>query len=140
MEETEMNMSSLTAKSLILTGSAMTVLVGLSMPSQAKVMTAAQFLASMDEVKYVCRRLDEPFWLVKRQYGCGDQVSCRASGACEYHLKPPKKRRPNDPPLTHVVRLLEVGPDSNDHDGIDTDHDGFGHDKGDKGQSGNRPR
>jgi hypothetical protein len=126
MEETKMKMSSLTAKSLVLTGSAITVLVGLSMPSQAKVMTAAQFLASMDELKYVCRRLDEPFWLVKRQYGCGDQINCRASGTCVYHYKPHKKRRPNDPPLTHVVRVLDVGPDSNDHERNVPDHQGGG--------------
>jgi len=118
-----MKMSSLTAKSLILTGSAIAVLAGLSMPSQAKVMSAAQFLASMDELKYVCRRLDEPFWLAKRQYGCGDQISCRASGVCDYY-KPPRRKHPNIPTLTHVVRVLDIGPDSNDHERKDPDHPG----------------
>jgi hypothetical protein len=110
---------------LIFAGSALAVLVGLAMPSQAKVMSAAQFIASIDEVKYICRRIDEPFWQVKREYGCGDSVTCAKAGSCWY------KRRPNYPPRTNALLTLPDGPD--DH------HDGRGHEDGGHRGEGSKP-
>ena len=98
-----MKLLSLNAKKLTLAASAVAVVAGLAMPSQARVMSAAEFLASIDEAKYICKRLDEPFWMMKRQYGCGDQITCRSSGKCQIVTK---KRRPNDPPVGIVARVL----------------------------------
>jgi hypothetical protein len=98
-------------KHLVFAGTALAVLAGMAAPSQARVMTAAEFVASIEEVKYVCKRLDQPFWGMKRQYGCGEVVSCFKARTCE--LK--KRKQEQRPPLTHALLALPDGPDDNDH-------------------------
>jgi hypothetical protein len=46
---------------------------------------SSKFRASLDELRRYCERLDEPFWQLKRRYGCGDQVEC-ASGHCQHRV------------------------------------------------------
>jgi hypothetical protein len=104
-------LSNSSLKNLVLVGSALVVAAAIAMPSQARVMTAQEFIASVDEVKYVCRRLDQPFWELRRQYGCGEMVSCFKAGTCQFKIVKRKQRQP----LTHAVLALSEGPDSNDH-------------------------
>jgi hypothetical protein len=47
---------------------------------------SSKFRASLDELRRYCERLDEPFWQLKRSYGCGDKVEC-ASAHCQYRYK-----------------------------------------------------
>ena len=110
---------SLNAKSLVFAGSALAVLAGLAMPSEAKVMSAKEFMASLDETKTICRRLDEPFWQVQRRYGCGEVVHCKA-GSCFY------RKRPQLPPRAVAVLVLP--------DGSASDHSAHSHDKGPNGR------
>lgn len=88
-------------------------LAGLTAQSQA-MMTADEFLASISEMKRICRYIDEPFITKKYNYGCG-KYECK-KGKCYTH-KRRKPRRPNDPPvLTHVpgtAVLVESKSDGN---------------------------
>lgn len=91
-------------------------LVSLTAQSQA-MMTADEFLASITEMKRICRVLNEPFYTKRYNYGCGKYV-CKGR-KCHAKRKPP--RRPNDPPvLTHVpgtVTIVESKSDGGDNGG-----------------------
>jgi hypothetical protein len=83
----------------LIAGAAMAAgLLGLSAQSQAA-MTADQFLASISEMKRICRYIHEPFFTTKEDYGCGRFV-CE-SGKCSKVER--KRRRLQITTITHVT-------------------------------------
>jgi hypothetical protein len=91
-----------TLKSLVLAATAAAGLVSLASPSGA-VSTADEFLASLDDMRRVCHRIDEPLWTTKRNYGCA-KIVC-ASGLCKMTQKRivtriPERPRPERPVIS----------------------------------------
>jgi hypothetical protein len=78
--------------------------VALAVQSHA-MMTADEFLASISQMKRICRTLEEPFVIKRYNYGCG-KYECK-NGTC--HVARIKRRkRPQRPTITHV-REIEQG-------------------------------
>jgi hypothetical protein len=74
-------MKTSTLKTLVLAATAAGGLASLASPSHAA-MTADAFIASLDDLKRVCRRIEEPLWAKKHNYGCGSKIVC-AEGSCK---------------------------------------------------------
>ncbi|MGE0240486.1 MAG: hypothetical protein AB7F09_00470 [Parvibaculaceae bacterium] len=64
----------------------------LAVPADAAV-GRSKFHASVNELRRFCERIDEPFWRLKRNYGCGDEIVC-SGGSCVREYSPPRRQPP----------------------------------------------
>lgn len=62
----------------------------LAVPADAAV-GRSKFHASINELRRFCERIDEPFWRLKRNYGCGDEIVC-SGGSCVREYSPPRRQ------------------------------------------------
>lgn len=94
----------------IASGAAAVAFVAISLPGTAQAaMSAREFMASLDELKQICNRIDEPVWIKKRSYGCGERVTCY--GRRCYYKRPVLTHVPNEP----EVAKLFIRKDGADH-------------------------
>ncbi|CAN5317958.1 hypothetical protein BH10PSE7_BH10PSE7_21820 [soil metagenome] len=73
-------------------------------------MSAKEFVASLDDLKQVCHRLDQPMWIKRQNSGCGNVVKCFGR-RCYYK---PIIIVDRDPPTLTPVKKVKTG---NDHEG-----------------------